>query len=155
MLCLILLCPNATNVLFHFELPNIERVLCAKLLGGWCCWCYSTCSCSVCIVFCMNNLFGEAIWTQHILIVFKGCLLKQSDSKLSQTFMINLNYLIILIWNILNRLKCESLCAIFISVTTYTVWHCFLNVGCKVSETHLLIVYSLLVYNLQFILILL
>ena len=27
--------PNARNVLFPSELPGIERVLCAKLLGVW------------------------------------------------------------------------------------------------------------------------
>ena len=27
--------PNARNVLFPFELPGIERVSCAKLLGVW------------------------------------------------------------------------------------------------------------------------
>ena len=27
--------PNARNILFPFELPGIERVLCAKLLGVW------------------------------------------------------------------------------------------------------------------------
>ena len=27
--------PNARNVLIPIKLPDIERVLCAKLLGGW------------------------------------------------------------------------------------------------------------------------
>ena len=55
---------------------------------------------------------------QQILTVFNCCLLKQSDGKLSQTSMLYLNYLIIVIWHFLNHHKMSiTVCAIFIKIS--------------------------------------
>ena len=56
------------------------------------------------LVFCMPHLLEKDISMQHVLVVYNGCLIKQSDGKLSQRLMMYINDLIILIWSFLNRL---------------------------------------------------
>ena len=93
---------------------------------------------------------------QQLLIICNSRLLKQSDGKLSQTIIMYLNYLIIVMWHFLNRRLYPDKRHHVQNMTLRPRGHNFSFPKCRLQSTRksfINMVYCLHVYNVKFILI--